>query len=335
MPGAWTHILSSSEIMNKLNEDKYKKVLRENLKLYQLGAQGPDIFLYYCYLIPSKHKRVEKLGQRLHTDKTRDFILYFIYKVKEVKNHEEFNSLFSYVIGYITHYALDTCMHPYIYYFGGIYHAELPESKKYDHYHRELETIIGLIQLEKKRKENPYKVYLHEEIDIGKNVPIIVKDTLKNAIKSVYSLEIKNYLVDYCYKDMKMGMKFLTDPNGKKEKLFWIIEKFIEKTSGAKVLLNPRKIKDDKDYLNKEHKQWNHPSSLDEITNADAEELYYKGIERALFLIDSVIKYLENEINEEELKDSIPNLSYESGKPLEEYKKMIYFDCIFENKNDM
>lgn len=334
MPGAWTHILSSNEIINKLKEDKYRKILEDNLKLYQFGAQGPDLFLYYCYFIPSKHKRVEKLGQRLHTDKTRDFILYFIYKLKEIKDFKEFNTLFSYVIGYITHYALDTCMHPYVYYFGGIYHEKLPESKKYDHYHRELESVIGLIQLEKKRKESAYKAHLYEEVNIGKNVPNIVKDTLKKAIKSVYGLKIKNYLVDYCYKDMKMGMKFLTDDNEKKENLFWIIEKFIEKKSGAKVLINPEKVKDDKDYLNKEHKRWNHPCSLEEVTEVDGEELYYKGIKRAIFLIDSVIKYLENEINEEELKKTIPNLSYESGKPLEEYKKMIYFDCIFEKKEN-
>ncbi|PRR78243.1 hypothetical protein CLLI_18450 [Clostridium liquoris] len=332
MPDAWTHILASNEIIKGIESSRYRSILEGYIKFYQCGSQGPDIFLYYCNLIPSKHNRVKKeLGQRLHTDKTGDFIVYLIDKLKQLRYDEEYNMLLSYVLGYITHYALDTSMHPFIYYFGGVYHADSPETKKYDLYHKQLEKIIGIIQLENKRGASAYHTTLYSEVNLGKNVPRIIDEVYSDSLYHVYNLEIKSYLINYCYKDMKSGIKFLTEPNMIKNIIFAIGEAIIKKKNKARIFIYPRRIVDDLDYLNKEHKKWNHPCYLEEVTYRDAEQLYMEGINKGINLINTAVKYLEDEIDKEELIKTFPNLSYESGKLLDEYKKMLYFQCIFEH----
>ncbi|MBU5483385.1 zinc dependent phospholipase C family protein [Clostridium sp. MSJ-11] len=330
MPGAWTHVLGASKVSSDIEDVKYKNIIKQNNKMYQYGAQGPDIFLYYCIFIPSKHNRVKKLGQRMHTDKTREFIMYFVDKAKETKTKEDFECLLSYTLGFVTHYALDTTMHPFIYYFGGIYHPDTVGTRKYDFYHRELENIIGMLELEDIRGKNKSKGTIHNEIDIGKKVPRVLEETYSSALYEVYSLKIKDYLLQYCYKDMKSSFKFVMDTNLGKNILLSLLEIVINKKNKAKILLNPEKIIHEYDYLNKNHVQWNHPCNLKEKTKKSAEDLYEEGVKKGSDMVEAIINYLEDKIDKSELEKLIPNLSYESGKPLEEYKKMIYFDCIFE-----
>lgn len=281
-------------------------------------------------MIPSKHNRVKKLGQQLHTDKTGDFIIYIIDKLKEWNYDDEYNILFSYVLGFITHYALDTSMHPFIYYFGGIYDPDYKKTKKYEEYHRQLEKIIGFIELEKKKGPSAYKIPLYEQINLGECVPSIIKRLYFNALNNVYNLEIKNYLINYCYKDMKNSLKFFTEPNGITEKIFSVIEWIIKKSIDAKIYIYPRKIKNDLDYLNNYGKKWSHPCDYKEVTNKTGEELYNEGVKKGKDMINAIIEYVEGNMTKEELKEFFPNISYESGKLLAEHKKMIYFNCIFE-----
>lgn len=330
MPDSRTHILACNEIVEDIQNNKYKSIIKDNIKFYQYGSQGPDIFLYYCALIPSKHKRVMKLSQRLHTDKTGNFIIYCIDKLKEWKDDDDYNILLCYVLGFITHYALDTSVHPFIYYFGGIYHPDLPQTKKYDVYHKQLEKIIGFIELEKKRGIAAYNTPLCNEVNIGKDVPKIISKLYFDALYDIYDLEIKNYVIDYCYKDMKFSIKFLMEPNVIKNGIFTIAEYIIRKKTKAKIVIYPKKIKDKLDYLNKEHRKWNHPCNIEEVTQKDVEQLYMEGVKKGIDITNVAIKYLENEIDKDELISSFPNLSYESGKPLDEYKKMLYYKCIFE-----
>jgi len=132
MPDAWSHILCGKEILNLIKDDKYKKIIEDNIKVFNLGAQGPDIFLYYPFWKQNKYKWVKYPGDLLHTEKTREFILKAInFLINDAgKDNKNFLIFFSYLIGYITHYSLDNNCHPFIYYFAGVYDKDKPETKK-------------------------------------------------------------------------------------------------------------------------------------------------------------------------------------------------------------
>ena len=62
--------------------------------------------------------------------------------------HEEKNGLTLFVLGYLTHVALDTVMHPLVYYFSGNYYAhEYRERLRAEARHRAIETVLDLYNL--------------------------------------------------------------------------------------------------------------------------------------------------------------------------------------------
>ena len=78
MPDAWTHILASNEIIKGIESSRYRSILEGYIKFYQCGSQGPDIFLYYCNLIPSKHNRVKRNWDSVSILIKQEILLYIL-----------------------------------------------------------------------------------------------------------------------------------------------------------------------------------------------------------------------------------------------------------------
>ena len=47
MPDVLTHILFAERVKDKLADGNIRHFIHDNEKLYNLGAQGPDILFYY------------------------------------------------------------------------------------------------------------------------------------------------------------------------------------------------------------------------------------------------------------------------------------------------
>ncbi len=103
MPTAITHQLLAEEIYQTLPKKLQNKIT--SLAHYYLGAQGCDIAFLYT---PLDGKR-NNLGRVLHAQKP---LLFF--KILYERAQRD-NDVLSYALGYITHYALDTVFHPFIY----------------------------------------------------------------------------------------------------------------------------------------------------------------------------------------------------------------------------
>ena len=150
MPDVLTHILCAEESMEKVQSNTLKKYINKNKILFNFGAQGPDIFIYYKGWPWVKKGVACKLGERMHNEKTGLFLKESIEYLKNSKGQEEFNDLLVYLSGFLCHFALDKNAHPFIYYFGGVSQGE--KNKKYDNYHKKLEIIIDTIMLKRQKK---------------------------------------------------------------------------------------------------------------------------------------------------------------------------------------
>ena len=125
MAGTITHAYFAIDVYNKFDENLHNrfKNYKENLKTY---AQGPDILFFSTNLF--NHKKVNKIGNYVHKHNTKNLFINMVSYIKN--NHLENNDeLISFLYGYIMHYALDTKVHPYVIYKGGIF-----DKKKKDTY---------------------------------------------------------------------------------------------------------------------------------------------------------------------------------------------------------
>ncbi len=111
MPAFSTHYFFASDMMPYLKKNMRFKL---NEDAVYMGAQGPDIFFSHR-AIPLfwRGKTLRKAGSVLHRSKCGELLDEM---TKYCKNESERPDIAkSYVCGFILHYALDRCAHPYIY----------------------------------------------------------------------------------------------------------------------------------------------------------------------------------------------------------------------------
>ena len=104
MAGAYTHYTAANAVLSQ-KPDWAERVL-PYLPLYYFGAQGAD----FCFFYPvfKDYKKLINFGSYLHKEGGYD--AFCVCKAFATEK-----PLFAYVMGYITHYAVDITFHPYIY----------------------------------------------------------------------------------------------------------------------------------------------------------------------------------------------------------------------------
>lgn len=101
MPDIAVHTQFGAEVIDRLQADIDRRI-------YDFGLLGPDPYLFYRWYIPPFRNRVSRYASVMHRTRTGEFLI-------ELANRAVNNSeVFSYLCGFLCHYALDSTAHPYI-----------------------------------------------------------------------------------------------------------------------------------------------------------------------------------------------------------------------------
>jgi len=103
MPDVAVHASFSKEVLRSLPPEIRGAILRDP---YDFGAYGPDLWFMHRPWV-----RREGRGRRMHTTRTGAFLTALARQGKTGGSRAE---LFSYLAGFLCHYALDAEAHPYI-----------------------------------------------------------------------------------------------------------------------------------------------------------------------------------------------------------------------------
>ncbi|MBQ8323197.1 MAG: zinc dependent phospholipase C family protein [Clostridia bacterium] len=106
MSASYTHHLIASRVFSVLPAPLHAAV-EPYLSLYFFGAQGAD-FCFFCPLTDGVKKPIN-FGSYLH--RYGGFSAFNVCKLFSARDE----ALFSYSLGYITHYAADVAFHPFVY----------------------------------------------------------------------------------------------------------------------------------------------------------------------------------------------------------------------------
>ena len=176
MPDFFSHCILAEKIFEKLNEKHKRKIT--SISLYNLGAQGGDVFFAYNLSL-KKRVNVGKLLHALDPEK--------LFRRLCLGNP-------SYVAGFATHYAVDSVLHPFVYDFERLTKKALS--------HMSFENDLG--------------VYLSDKFAIKRRILcpqtlsaciFPVYDTLKNALPFITVTGVERCLKRY-YLYMKYNYKF-------------------------------------------------------------------------------------------------------------------------------
>ncbi len=107
MASTYTHYAFARDVLPKLPAAIQEVILNER-QLYDIGCHGSDLFFYYH---PLKQNDVSTFGHELHEKKAT---LFFADCIRVLKKRNYNRASLSYIFGFITHFALDSCVHGYV-----------------------------------------------------------------------------------------------------------------------------------------------------------------------------------------------------------------------------
>lgn len=329
MPNLITHYIYSHEAIKATGNKNIIKTVSEYENVFNLGAQGPDIFFYYKIFNFLGAKKIRKVGSRMHKEMTGNYFKSVLQYIKKTTGRE-YEILCSYLYGIITHYAIDLSTHAYIYYKTGFVRKGESYTYKYSCHHRSFETAIDTILAHEKLGMPPYKIRPYKLISLDKDVRYIIAKMISEAVNRTYGASIT---VNHAYKairSMYRVFRLLSDRSGTKKALLDFLEKLLCQPALLSSAVYPVKLKNDIDFMNKSHSIWFHPCDKSVARRESFYDLLDNAVKESKELCEAVYEYLTDEINLEDTLKRIGSRSYASGIDCNADCEFMYYDCVYE-----
>lgn len=287
-------------------------------------TQGADALKFYNYWSLYNGKKIRHLDYVFHSKNSQEFFICILDYIRDYGLTDE--DVFSFLIGHICHYVLDSMLHPYIIYKTGMFRKDDPSTYKYNNVHTFCETFLDNDMIRRREKINPYKY------NIAKTCfsKFAYSDNLRNLIDNSY-YEVFNYnqFHKIYFKSLRQMKKFIRlyrhDRFGLKKCAYKLVDTFTpKKCFKFEALSYHYTLKDKHNFLNLNNSLWHHPTSYDITSSESFIDLYIKAIKKAKSIINSSFDYVNGKnIN---LKKVFDNSSYISGLNCENEKELKFFE---------
>lgn len=321
MPGFETHYFFGVEAMSV-----FPKTLQSNIKAhpkaYQIGLQGPDIF-FYC--IPAYLLGKQNIGNYMHNHDVWAFFDACCTTRNRLTELPARQIIDAYLLGFISHYTLDTICHPYVYY--RTKHLTHTERKSYDFgIHVALETDIDNALTRHYAHLEPSEFQPWKTIHLTTFEYVVIRDFLFQALMLVYpNYDISKFIIGNALKSMELGQRLLHDPTKNKKFVVRWIEGKLFSHAVISSMIPSDTLRRYKDPLNLRHKLWKNPWDPSFESNEDIfqlisraqQEMARRGkLYQDAFLTEASNYRHPNLGSISNLLEDLSDCSYLSGLPL-------------------
>ena len=313
MPSIKTHYFFAHKLYQQ-DQARFDFLKKHEDVLY-LTAQGPDPLMFYGYVFWRKRKQIKEIrdyASLLHNQKDRiiaKFVCMFDYALGLEK--EELHIALTAIYGELTHYILDSHLHPYVFYITGFQEGVDATSYFYDHGRFE-----SMVDTELETYYNR-RISAHSIVACGDKKLAII-----NAMYAHCCQELGVSTYQDSVKDMRTIERLLQDRFGIKKALMRLFG--LKKHQAYALSHFYHKPKHDKiDYLNQMKETWRFPDS-GETSTASVFELFLEAKE-AFNRVSSIFI----EFDEELLATTLSKKSYDGIAYDQTFR---YGDSIYQNK---
>lgn len=315
MPSSITHTYFAIDVLDGLDQN-IKEKINDSIKIYRAASNGPDPYFYTKY---------SRFGHTMHREKTGTF---FSNAIKYIKNNnlQDNPDVLAYLYGNITHYVLDSLIHPLVYYKTGRYIKGREDRKKYEGKHGIMELAIDEYMITIRNNIKPYKFKIHD-FSFPK---IKISDELKGLIDSAsyetYEFKNAGKIINRAFKNSRIIHRlFRYDKYGIKRAIYNFLDIItLKKITALKIASYKFDFLKYLYYFNFDKSTWFHPVDKEELFNYSFIELYVIAYKRAIDLISQVNKVLHSNQELDDIFNEL-NKSYLTGKSLDDTRKIQYF----------
>lgn len=284
MPAFAAHHLLGKQVFDSLRTDTRLPCLEQ--KPFLLGAQGPDPLLFHRlipFYMPGRSARGVSSG--LHRARPNRI---FSAMADYLKDHPKDTAAFSYACGFLTHYALDSLAHPYIY----ATQAAIKKSRHIPYIsfivHNRIEANIDAGMINRVLGEPDARTFNVPELlrapqDMKLEIGRMMAQVSRRVLGVKWGAEVYAQSID----DMCAVQQILYDPTGAKRKWMYLLQVPFYWIAGpfATSLMRCPQPEQMWDFLNDKGAEWRYPADPARMSRDSFQTLFEKAAELSNQLI--------------------------------------------------
>lgn len=301
MPEAYTHLRCAQAGAQQAH------IRPEDWVAFAAGANGPDVFFSYRCWLPAARRGQDlpALASRLHKQNTGTFLRNLLDRAVTPAQR-------SYAMGYLTHYAVDTMLHPYV-------AAVTAPGEVYDQPggHGYMEAALDS--------------FVHQQ-DVGDGA-VYVRDCfprvtgarlaqlgvlLQNTLRDTYDLDVTREALADTFHHTWYWRRMFVSRLGIKRGFFWLVESFVGGRGHITGHMTPAHLKGIGEEAPKKLPDiWQNPFN-GETVNRDLFELLEQAEQRSAAYLLAAQEYWQHRLTPEQLGRILGSMSYDTGLEDEE-----------------
>ena len=295
MPDVAVHAAFGREVLASLPEEIREYLLPDP---YTFALFGPDPWFMY----KPWHRR-EGRGRRMHTGKPGLFLSSLL---RQAGNSGARREMFSYLSGFLCHYALDSIAHPYIIYVTA-------EERVFPRSHMSLEHALDAFEIRRGgygAEKHPVTKHYYPLV----RLPESLRPDLDAVFEEVYGWKNCWKALNRSCRRYRLCYRFLENPSGLAARLARLTKRDVlcSMAYSESQFLSA-------DPENTEHRVWKHPFDPSLSFSDSFPELREKARQYAVQLITAAFRLLQyGEGTLESVSALIGNNSYLSGLPADD-----------------
>ena len=299
MPDVVVHTAFGREVRSSLSED-IRSCLPDDP--FAFALLGPDVWFTY-----QPWKRREGRGRRMHTTFPGDFLIALADRARISSARED---LFSYLAGFLCHYAMDSTAHPYI-----IWMTE--EVYHYPRCHLAFERSLDMLELRRAGRwgeKHPVTRYYYPAAPL----PASIRKDIDAVYESVYGWQNCWKLLNRCSRRFRLFYRIVENPKGGFARLARLTG-----SAAMKSFTYSESHLNDADVENLAKTEWRHSHDESLRFTSSFPEMREEARELAARLITAAWRYVYlSDMRREELSAAIGNRSYLSGFPADDPRNL-------------
>ena len=307
MPDMVTHIYFGEQVLSSLPETISQHI---EPKLFSHTALGPDIWFFIGFY-GANVRSLSPRGVYMHENRTGEFLTALAKRTGRAADRE---GMFSYLTGYLCHYALDCTAHPYIIYRTGNY-KETPETLRYRGNHTRLERAIDCWVIREKYGCRVRDFSLTDRSLPLKRLPESIREDLDAVYREVFGWDSVWASLNRSIQDQRMFYRLVQDPSGLLDRIANLADNGTSKTPVNVYSYHGRELdRQVVDFLNEKHTPWCNFADASLQSTESFPDLLDRAGELARQYLRAAYRYVyEGSVSSAELSALIGNRSYTSG----------------------
>ena len=323
MPSTITHSYFILDVYDRLSSDR-KFFLKGQINNLKVFSQSIDPLNYYFSFNIKKDKKIRGFSKYFHTHKCGEYLITLTNYIKY--NYYKVNpEIMAYLYSMVSHYVLDSTIHPFVYYNTGLFKKNIKKTYKYNGLHHMLENDIDQFMIMLYEKKKPYKYKVHTEIFENYVFSKELIEVINFSFKETFGINnfYKNYKISI--KKMKFIFKhFRYDKWNLKNRIYTFYDKITPSSTYKISFLSYHKKRSCQEFLNKKHGIWFNPTNKKIKSKKSFVDLYLEALFNTVHIIKELDKYIY-ENKKIDLNKLIKNKSYLTGIDLNKKQEIKFF----------